>query len=63
MSKKKMIPAVKRKGPKLMGNEKRVRTTLNFDPMFMKKAKARAKKEGKSLSLWLEDLGKAALKK
>ena len=62
MPKKKTPPAVKRKGPKLMGKEKRVRTTLNFDPLFMKRAKARAEKEGKSLSLWLEDLGKAALK-
>lgn len=53
----------KRKGPKLMGDVKRVRTNLNFDPAFLRRAKARAKKEGKSLSLWLEDLGKAALKK
>lgn len=60
---KKKPATVKRKGPKLMGSEKRVRTNLNFDSGFLKKAKARAKKEDKSLSLWLEDLGKAALKK
>ena len=59
--KKTVVP--KRKGPKLMGKEKRVRTTVNFDRGFLKKAKARAKKEDKSLSLWLEDLGKAALEK
>ena len=62
MAKKKSTEA-KRKGPKLIGKEKRVRTTLNFDPTFIRKAKAQAEKEGKSLSLWLEDLGRAALKK
>ena len=61
MPKKKSI--VKRKGRSLIGTEKRVRTTLNFDPKFVKKAKAQAKKEGKSLSLWLEGLGKAALER
>ncbi len=60
---KKKAAEPKRKGPKLMGKEKRVRTTVNFDPEFLKKAKARAKKEGKSLSLWLEKLGKKALGK
>lgn len=59
----KKITSRKRPGPKLMGKEKRVRTTLNFDPGFLKKAKARAKKDGKSLSLWLEELGKKALRK
>jgi hypothetical protein len=53
----------KKKGAKLMGSKKRERIALTFDPGFLKKAKARAKREGKSLSLWLEDLGKAALEK
>lgn len=51
----------KRKGPKFFGKEKRLRITLTLDPGFVKAAKARAKEEDKSLSLWLEDLGKAAL--
>jgi hypothetical protein len=61
MPKKKPTP--KRKGPKLMGKQKRVVKSLCFDPEFFDRATARAKKEGKSLSLWLEDLGKAELKK
>ena len=59
----KKTKVAKRPGPRLMGKEKRVRTNVNFDSTFLKRAKARAKKEGKSLSLWLEDLGKAALRK
>lgn len=59
----KKTKVVKRKGRNLIGNQKRVRTNVNLDPGFLKKAKARAKREGKSLSLWLEDAGKEALKK
>lgn len=59
----KKVANPKKKGPKLMGKEKRVRVALSFDPGFLKKAKATAKKEGKSLSLWLEELGKGALRK
>ncbi len=60
---KKKTSAPKRKGPKLMGTAKRERRALTFDPFFLKQAEARASKEGKSLSLWLENLGRAALKK
>jgi len=35
----------KKKGPKLMGTQKRECIALTFDPVFLKGAKVRAKKE------------------
>jgi hypothetical protein len=45
-----------RRGPKLIGAEKRVRTTLTFDKQVLKHAKPHVKKLGMSLSGWLEEL-------
>lgn len=50
-----------RRGPKLMGQEKRVRTTLTFDKRVLAHAKPHAKKLGMSLSCWLEVLMKPHL--
>lgn len=51
----------KRRGPKLMGAEKRVRTTLTFDKEVLKHAKPHVKKLKTSLSSWLEGLMKPHL--
>jgi len=48
-------------GPKLMGEEKRVRTTLCFDPGMLERAKDHAASIDKSLSLWIEELMKPHL--
>jgi hypothetical protein len=43
-------------GPKLMGEEKRIHTTISVDPTILKKAKRYAASIDKSLSLWIEEL-------
>ncbi len=50
-----------RRGPKLKGAEKRVRTTLTFDKEVLKHAKPHVIKLNTSLSSWLEDLMKPHL--
>lgn len=62
-SKTQSVSKRKRTGPKLLGEAKRVRTTLCFDPVVLKQGKAHAKSLSISLSLWIERLMKPHLHK
>jgi hypothetical protein len=50
-------------GPKRMGVEKRIHTTISVDPTILQKAKRHAASIDRSLSLWIEELMRPHLRK